>query len=300
MGMNARTLAKAILPKSAINWVRDQRNKRAKAPVKRRPKRPSSVDWSLDKDNLIERLKGAICDRHGHVFLCVPDLLPASLYEACMAYWPDDEQFEQRAHSRTRITMAWLPEAPIDQEAREFWHRFGHEVVNGTIKPALTEAFLPYLERKFDFLSASEAADIRENISFSDSPNEGLNLDKGFGIGPHVDQNFIFVSSLFYMPKDNSQSHMGTMLFEPIDKSTRTLDTTFIDPSLVREKHQFPFRPNTLASFLQTPIAFHGMVGRSSPEPRRSYQFNIHIDPETVSRAYDGRPTGTPGYIQPS
>src|ERR1700761_3688999 len=184
--MPVKALLRRALVEPTRQWLED-----------RRPPRPHSIDWTIDTDDLVTRFRAALTEKHGHVFLCVRDLLPPALYRAAMAYWPLENQFEQRAHSRTRITMAWLDDAPIDQDARAFWHRFGHEVINTKVKGALIEVFRPYLARKFDFLPADQVTDIGKTISFVDHSNEGLNLDKGFGIGPHVDQHYIFVTSLF-------------------------------------------------------------------------------------------------------
>ncbi len=124
--------------------------------------------------------------------------------------------------------LNWLDQAPVPQDVREFWSWFGHEVINKTVKPYPAKAFMPYLERKIDFLPKSEIDWARANIKFTDNLHEGLNLDSGFAIGVHVDQYCIFVTSLLYMPPDRSRRHMGTILFRPKLPALRTLDTTYV------------------------------------------------------------------------
>jgi hypothetical protein len=159
-------------------------------------------------------------------------------------------------------------------------------VINKTVKPCVIKAFMPYLERKLDFLPKSEVDWARTNAKFVEHLNEGLNLDIGFEIPPHVDQYYIFVTSLLYMPSDESQRHLGTMLFRPKSPTLRTLNTTFVDENDVEEVYQFPFVPNTLCSFLQTPVSFHGFMNRSSWKPRQSYQFNALFDNDALARLY--------------
>lgn len=270
------------LRQSVADWSRRQQHRLAFS-----MRRADDSIWDIDDNELVERIRAAIKDEKGHVYLCIENFLPEKLYKACVSHWP---LAEQRAHSRTRIVLDWLDKAPVPDDVRKFWARFGHEVINGKVKSALVRAFLPYLERKFDFLPKEEVEWARTHMKIANNLNEGLNLDAGFGIGPHVDQYYIFVTSLLYMPPDRTQPHMGTMLFRPKSPELRTLNTTFVPVDEVEEVLQFPFLPNTLCSFLQTPVSFHGLVNRTSEKARRSYQFNVMMDDASLERLYKGQP----------
>ena len=154
-------------------------------------------------------MEGAIIEQYGHVFLCVPNIVPPELYRACLAYWPHRDQFDRRSPSRRRISLAGLGNASLDREQRDFWHKFGHEIVNGKIKKLLATAFAPYMHRKFDFLPDEKVTDIQKNVRYVNYLEDGLNSDSGFTIGPHVDQNYIFVSSIIYMPPNRFAAPHG-------------------------------------------------------------------------------------------
>jgi hypothetical protein len=246
-------------------------------------------DWQIDSEQLRRRMADALIDEGGHVYMCIENFLPTDLYKTCVAYWPDRRHFDNPDAARARLTLGQLPTAAMPQDIRSFWLTFG-EWINGPVKQALVDVFRPYLARKLDWLPADELDAIDRNLAFFDHHNEGLNLDRQYNIGPHVDQKFIFVSSLLYMPQNRRQQDMGTWLYRPKSPDLRTVDIEFVDPGLLEPYKPFPFLPNTLVSFLQTPTAFHGRPGIQSRKDRRTYQFNVIMTHELTKRIY-GDPT---------
>lgn len=241
--------------------------------------------FALDEGALRKKILSAVTERNGHVFLCARDLLPASLYEAALAHWPIYDELPQKTPGRARLTLGQLGRAELPPDVRAFWGGF-MGLINGAIKPLLAEAFLPYLDRKLDWADDNVKQWARANIRFFDHLYEGLNEDWNFAIPPHVDQKYILASALYYMPPDNDQLDMGTRLYRPKSRETRTVDIDYIDPSLVEECEALPFAPNTLVAFLQSPVAFHGLPRRSFSRVRRSYQFNLVMTPDVVTRIY--------------
>lgn len=238
---------------------------------------PPEDIWAFDRESARRRLEAALIDEGGLVYLCVRDFLPEKLYRACMEYWPDSSDFVFKTPSRARITMGEIDSVILPAAQREFWRRFGNDIVNGTIKPLLTEVFLPFLDRKFDWVPEERRNWIRENLRFIDHHVDGLNLDRNYKIEPHVDQQYIFVTSLLYMPADDAEVAQGTWLYKAKDASLRTRDIEYLDPDSVAPYRKFPFYPNTLVCLLQTPTAFHGKPLVAGGE-RRSYQFNVVMD----------------------
>lgn len=247
--------------------------------------------WAFDREAARLRLRSSLVDEGGLVYLCIHDFLPENLYRACMKYWPDSRDFVFKTPNRARITMGEIDSVVLSVAQREFWRRFGNEIVNRTIKPLLVETFLPYIDRKFDWAPEEKRNWIRENLRFVDHHVDGLNLDRSYKIEPHVDQQYIFVTSLLYMPADDKEVAQGTWLYKAKNAGLRTRDIEYLDPDAVVPYRRFPFRPNTLVSFLQTPTAFHGKPLTPGGE-RRSYQFNVVMD-HALSKAIYGSDAGS-------
>jgi len=151
------------------------------------PKESIPPEWNIIESELLERMQESIVENSGHVYLCIHDILPESLFNACLAHWPEPNEFDQMCETRFRVLADDLIKSPVSDDAYMFWDYFSREVVNGIIKPCLATVFMPHLERKFDFLPPDRVAEARENMEFQSDTNEGLLLDRNFTIRPHID-----------------------------------------------------------------------------------------------------------------
>ncbi len=223
-----------------------------------------------------------VIENGGHIYLFLEDFLPGELYSACVRFWPDDKYFVGNG-TRKRIVRSGLPALPANLSG--FWREFA-DYVNGSVKPALVQRFLPFLHKKFIGLPSEKESWARSNFEIFNHDNEGLNLDRNYAITPHVDQKYIFISCLLYMPKDGFQKNLGTSFYKAEDSTFRTVDVEYPPADLFKESMSFPFKPNSLLAFLQTPTSFHGKRNVRHWRPRRTYQFNVTFTPRWVEHVY--------------
>ena len=77
------------------------------------------------------------------------------------------------------------------------------------------------------------------------------------------------ITLLFYLPKDESQRHLGTSIYLPKDREFRCPG----GPHYSREGFErivtMPFLPNSLFVFLKTNNSFHGVEPVQDPDTRR-------------------------------
>lgn len=252
---------------------------------------PYSCSVDLMDPSLTARMKNALVVKDGNARLFLRDFLPASLHRKCFWRWPRYKAFTHATNTRARVTLAQLPNADMSSRDFTFWTDF-FRLINETVKPALIETFRPHMDLKFAYLSEQDRAWARERAAFDCwAQHEGLNWDRRFSIGPHVDQQFIFVTSLLYLGP-RFMTDEGTSFYKGPNGLT-SLDTEFPDRALFTETERSPFIPNSLLSFIQTPTAFHGKEEVKRFRWRRSYQFNVHMSDRFLHEL--NQRTGKPG-----
>jgi len=80
-----------------------------------------------------------------------------------------------------------------------------------------------------------------------------------YAISPHTDNPRKLVSLLFYLPGDDTLSHLGTSMYVPKDPGFRCDGGPHHPFDLFRKAATMAFRPNTVFAFPKTDRAFHGV-----------------------------------------
>jgi hypothetical protein len=100
-----------------------------------------------------------------------------------------------------------------------------------------------------------------------------------FAIGPHTDSPRKLVSLLFYLPKDDRMSHLGTSIFEPVDPDFRCEGVRHYGFEGFRKSFTAAFRPNTLFAFFKTDRSFHGVEPIAEAQIERDLLlYNIYVN----------------------
>lgn len=80
-----------------------------------------------------------------------------------------------------------------------------------------------------------------------------------YAISPHTDSQRKLVSLLFYLPADDSMSHLGTSIYVPKDPGFSCKGGPHHSFDLFRKVATAAYRPNSLFAFPKTDRAFHGV-----------------------------------------
>jgi hypothetical protein len=102
---------------------------------------------------------------------------------------------------------------------------------------------------------------------------------------------------LFYLPKDLSQSHIGTSMYLPNDPNFTCPGGPHYGFDKFTRLHTMPFLPNSLFVFVKTSNSFHGVEPVTDPDTRRwLLLFDIYARPQQAQVASPSTAaTQTPG-----
>jgi hypothetical protein len=90
-----------------------------------------------------------------------------------------------------------------------------------------------------------------------------------YALGPHTDSPKKVITMLFYLPRDLSQSHMGTSIYLPKDPAFRCQGGPHYKFDGFQRLHTMPFVPNSLFVFFKTDNSFHGVEPVTDPDTKR-------------------------------
>ncbi len=100
-----------------------------------------------------------------------------------------------------------------------------------------------------------------------------------FAIGPHTDSPRKLISLLFYLPRDDRLSHLGTSIYQPRVAGFTCEGTQHHDFADFRKVYTAPFRPNSLLAFCKTDYAFHGVDPIADTDIERNMLlYNVYLN----------------------
>jgi hypothetical protein len=203
-----------------------------------------------------------------HIY--VRDVFPREYYAELLRNLPPAEVLKPITQARNvrgpyddRFVLGLTPAelARLPDPYRAFWTDLTGWMVGGRFGPLVLGKFGHFIEQRFQGMSGVQFTD--EALLVEDRTR--------YALGPHTDTPAKVLSMLFYLPADESQSHLGTSIYVPKD------------PQFVCEggpHHPFdrfdrmitmPFVPNALFAFLKTANSFHGV------EPIREESVRRHL-----------------------
>jgi hypothetical protein len=160
-------------------------------------------------------------------------------------------------------------EAEFQQGAGDFWERFRTWLSGDTFARLIMHKF-------HDGIVARYGADVELRTTTD------CRLVRDFthyAITPHTDTPRKLVSLLFYLPRDDSRTHLGTSIYVPRDPRFRCEGM---------QNHRFEgflkvatvqYRPNSMLAFVKNDAAFHGVEPIPDANVERNLLlYNIFVD----------------------
>ena len=218
----------------------------------------------------------------------IENIFPADFYQSLQASLPDpsamlpiaDVRPVKGYKERFVFELGGAQLATLPESKRVFWDELRKWLIAGRFGQVVLNKFGQYLEQRFgkDQVSLYDEALLVQDIT-------------NYKLGPHTDTPRKVVTLLFYLPKDESQKHLGTSLYVPKDPNFRC-------PGGPHHKHdQFeriwtnPFLPNALFGFLKTDTSFHGVEPIGDEDCRRwLLLYDIYVHETQRAKA---EPTGS-------
>jgi len=201
-----------------------------------------------------------------HIY--VPNVFPDDYYADMQRNMPDPKHMMplevvrkvKGYNERFVLELSEPSLATIEENKRPFWTDFGSWMTSGRFKSLLLAKFRPFIEARFKTAL--------QTLSFHD---EALLVEDvtQMALGPHSDSPKKVLTLLFYLPKDDSQAHIGTSIYIP-------KNPTFVcegGPHYAFEGFYrlttMPFKPNSLFCFVKTNNSFHGVEPVTDPDTKR-------------------------------
>ncbi|MBC7802346.1 MAG: hypothetical protein H7Y16_00590 [Candidatus Parcubacteria bacterium] len=173
-----------------------------------------------------------------------------------------EERAVGKAYSDDRhvFTLAKDKIGALPQPHRAFWDELTGWLLNAPFAVTLFNKFGRHIHERF--------GDPQPPFY-----NEALLVDDRvrYSLGPHSDTPSKVITLLFYLPADDSRSHLGTSIYTPRDPSFRCPGGPHYPFDLFDRVVTMPYVSNTLFAFVKTDNSFHGV------EPIRDKDYRRHL-----------------------
>jgi hypothetical protein len=185
------------------------------------------------------------------------DVFPKDYYQELQANLPNPEQMFPIEKVRPvrgykeRFVMGMDDKsiAHLPQEKQDFWRNLSQSVCGERLANTILNKFSPFLQARFS--NTNNVNLYHETLLIQDTTN--------YSIGPHTDSPRKVVSVLFYLPKDESQSDLGTSIYLPKDPNFTCIGGPHHSFEHFEKMQTMPFLPNCVFAFLKTHNSFHGV-----------------------------------------
>ena len=224
-----------------------------------------------------------------HIY--VEEVFEPAFYEQILAHLPSDEALSSiAATGRTgnryseRHIMHFRTEhlinLPSDQAA--FWAQFSGWMQSARFQGFLISLFKPYIDKRLKRIQELN------QVNAVQTSNEMLLVrdHTNYAIGPHTDLPSRLLSLLFYLPRDDSLSHLGTSIYVPKDRAFTCLGGPHHHPDGFDRVQTMPYKPNSLFAFLKSDKSFHGVELIEDQDVKRDLLlYDIRLDPTEATPA---------------
>jgi len=198
----------------------------------------------------------------------VPDIFPADYYAKLQAMLPEPDAMKAlpdvrpvpKDSYRERFVIVLSPEAlqVLPEEQRAFWSDMRNTLMGGAFARTMLEKFNAPISQRF---AGQRIRFYDEALLVKDTTH--------YALGPHSDSPRKVITMLFYLPRDDSQRHLGTSIYLPRDRNFRCPGGPHYPREGFERLATMPFMPNSLFVFLKTNNSFHGVEPVTDPDTRR-------------------------------
>lgn len=198
-----------------------------------------------------------------HIY--VPQVFPADYYAELQANIPDPEAMYPiadvrpvRGYKERFVLDLNLHGDRLTESQNTFWKGVHNLLTGGGFRDALLRTFSTELQKRF---KAEPVRLSQETLLVEDITH--------YALGPHTDAPSKVVTVLFYLPKDDSQAHLGTSIYMPKDRAARCPGGPHYGYDEFDRAATMPFLPNSMFAFVKTDNSFHGVEPVNDPDVRR-------------------------------
>ncbi|VVC77121.1 hypothetical protein AQUSIP_24480 [Aquicella siphonis] len=209
-------------------------------------------------NRLINKIHASAIDPDPSDNFFIEDVFPPELYAQILSRLPSDDEYEFIEHpdavlpdgTRTRKLLDLTDESikNLNPDHQAFWHEIKRMLVSDVLQKALVQKFTRRIKERFGEQWQHWPKMINVPIFYRDFP--------GYFISEHTDAPFKVITMQFYLPKDESQIHLGTSFHRKKNHGFELLKTN-------------PFKPNSAYAFVRTDNSWHSVKQMAAHESKR-------------------------------
>jgi hypothetical protein len=214
--------------------------------------------------------------------LYVPQVFPADYYADLQANIPDPdvmlpiEQARPVRGYKERFVLDLNQHGDrLTADQNAFWQGAQALLTRGGFRDALLKKFAGELRKRFE----SEPVRLTQETLLVEDITR-------YALGPHTDTPAKVITVLFYLPRDESQAHLGTSIYMPKDPARRCPGGPHHGYEEFDRVATMPFLPNSMFAFVKTDNSFHGVEPVTDPDVRRwllLYDIKVQRTPAPVA-----------------
>lgn len=197
----------------------------------------------------------------------VENVFPPEFYAEIQAHLPDSQAMlpieavrpVRGYNERFVMELGGKNVETLPAEKKAFWGEFMRWLRGARFGEGIISKFQPLMVQRFG---------VNPNLEFYDDVLLVEDITR-YSLGPHTDAAHKVITMLFYLPKDESQKHLGTSIYVPRDPSFRCPGGPHHPHEDFERVLTMPFMPNALFAFFKTDNSFHGVEPLTDPDTRR-------------------------------
>ena len=217
--------------------------------------------------HLTNRIANAPINTIPYPHCYIRQVFPPDFYAEMQRHLPDPQAMIPISEARgakgykERFVLELKSErlSALPELKKNFWSGVMEWMLSKRLQELMLEKFGSFIPPRF-----------RDNPAFEFYADAMLIQDiTDYKIGPHCDAPGKVVTMLFYLPADDSQTHLGTSIYVPKDPGFRCPTGVHHPPDGFDRVATMPFLPNSLFTFARSDTSFHGVEQVGDPDCRR-------------------------------
>lgn len=209
--------------------------------------------------HLLGRIENTAINETPYPYIVVDNFFPEDYFQEILQHFPTDNQMiplseTGRSNYKDRLVTLFNDEhfSRLDDLDRKFWFGFADWLYSDRFIQGVIDKFLPYVACRLEDLNRGEGVKLHgDALIVSDKTN--------YAIGPHTDAPHRLITFLFYLPKDESHSDLGTSIYRPLDDSMEFSGYAHHTFDLFERIDTVAFKPNRALIFVRNNHSFHGV-----------------------------------------
>lgn len=198
----------------------------------------------------------------------VENIFPKQFYAQILNNIPSETELSPIAEKRPvkgykeRFVLCFDDESlnVINKDKSLFWKNFRNTFLGSLFGNIFMQKFQTLINERF---KDNPTCKFHDELLF-------VQDNSGYALGPHTDSTRKVITSLFYLPIDDSNVELGTSIYVPKDSNFFCEGGPHHSVNGFNKLVTIPYKPNSMFCFFKNNHSFHGVEKLATKNYRRS------------------------------